>query len=101
MFQRQRVVETPGAHEATEQDHAVDDEREQDPRNDNGVDTDRQGARQGDMRAGIALAGDRGKAFACQPDALGQKCGQCKEQENDRKHRCPRRIVLRTDDGQR
>ena len=41
MFKGQRVIEAPGTDEPAEKDHAVDDEREQDPGYDNGVHTDR------------------------------------------------------------
>ncbi|MNE28216.1 hypothetical protein D3C80_1216510 [compost metagenome] len=64
MGKRQAVVEAPGFDEATKQDHAVNDEREDHPRNDHGMHADRQRPGQGDMRAAIALAGDGGKVLA-------------------------------------
>ncbi|MEY9833210.1 hypothetical protein ABIA25_005088 [Sinorhizobium fredii] len=58
VLERQRIVEAPGLHEAADEDHAVDEEREHGPGDDEGMHADRDRAGEGGMGAAVALAGN-------------------------------------------
>ncbi|MNE75513.1 hypothetical protein D3C80_1716810 [compost metagenome] len=64
MCEGQRIVEAPGLHETADQDHAVNNDGEQHPGDDNCMHTNRQTTRQSDMRSTVALPGHRREVFA-------------------------------------
>ncbi|MNL27883.1 hypothetical protein D3C87_1495040 [compost metagenome] len=83
MVKRQRIVQTPGLHETADEDHAVHDDGEDHPRHDDGMDTNGQAAWQRDMRAAVALAGNRGEVLAGQPETLGEERRKREAQEDN------------------
>ncbi|MNE61894.1 hypothetical protein D3C80_1571400 [compost metagenome] len=73
MVKCQRIIETPCAHEPANQDHDIDDNSEDHPRNNKGIDADLQSFWQASMNAGVALAGDCCKVFSGQPKTLDEE----------------------------
>ena len=87
MVERETVVQAPGLHEAAGDDHAVDQDREHRPGNDNRVDADRNRTGQGGVNTIVALARYGGEVTLPEPQALSQE-GRKREAEQDyRKHR--------------
>ncbi len=99
MVEGEGIVETPGLHETAHKDHAINDDCEDHPRHDNGMNADGQATRKRDMRAAVALSRHRGEILACQPEALGKEGRKRETQQDDRQDRGARRIVLRTNDS--
>ncbi|MNS64726.1 hypothetical protein D3C72_978640 [compost metagenome] len=99
MIEGQGIVETPGLHETAHKDHAINNDGEDHPWHDDGVDADGQPARKRDMRAAVALPRHRREILACQPETLGKEGRKREAQQDDRQNRGAGRIILRADDG--
>ena len=98
MREGQRVIQTPGLHKATEQDHPIDEDGEPGPEKSDAGDRPGYPARQRGMPAAIALARHGREIAPPQPQPLRQKGRQRETQKHRRQHSRAGGIMLRADD---
>src|SRR5438093_4025780 len=98
MAEREAMIPSPGLDEPADQDHRVDDRREDSPRQCRRVDEPTYRHRQRRVKPGVSPAGDGGVRAPPEPAPLGIEGAEREHEEHDREHGGSAAVVLSPDD---